>query len=221
MLNIEVLATVIVFLASLAAFIYGVVTILIRKKALYLKMIVLAVACILISRLYLVLQYLTRGEIPDGFHVGILGGVGCFLFLLSSNYGQMDSLADDGSAQFAKYRLISWLAPVVLIIVYIPTFMAGGTLDKVVGYTVAMVFVVISARFHLKHLIFPDVDYGIIKCIRGYNALALLLCLAVTVTFMSEVNSFTYLYLAANIVIAGCCVAILPVLRKEAAKWTI
>ena len=32
-----------------------------------------------------------------------------------------------------------------------------------------------ACYFHVKHLMIPDVDYGVVRCLRGYNALALVL----------------------------------------------
>ena len=89
------------------------------------------------------------------------------MFFFSANYGQMDSLADDGSRKFLKYRLISRLVVVPFVAVYVPVYFYNVSLVAFIGYDVVMFFLVNAARFHLKHLIFPDVSYGVINCLKA------------------------------------------------------
>ncbi len=219
-MTIEIITNLIILAASLLGFIYGLFTILIRKRPLYLKMVVLAVACMMISRIYLLLQYLTGKDIPDGFHVGILCMLGCFLFLFSANFGMIDGLADDGSMKFLKYRLISWIVPIVLIASFVPMYAFDNISIKLIAYSVVLFVVAISARFHFKHLILPDVDYGVVRQIRGYNAVALFLCLSTTVMLVADLRQMTHLYMVAGCAMALFCLIILPILKKEAMRWT-
>ena len=220
-MNHEMIAALIVFIASLVGFLYGAFTIILRKKALYLKMVALAVACIMMSYLYFILQLATREEIPAGFNVGMLGLTGCFLFLFSANYGQMDSLADDGSKKFAKYRSLSFIVPVILAFVFSYVYLTDAEPARKISYTLVAAVVIAASRFHLKHIIFPDVDYGVIRCVRGYNVIALILCSSTVVMMIADCADMSGLYIGSNIVIAGCCVIVLPVLKREVAKWTI
>ena len=222
-MSLEMIADIIMCAASFISFMYGLCTILVKKSALYLKMVVMAVACIMISRINIMLQYLTNGEEIQIFHVGLLGLVGCFMFLLSANYGEIDRLADDGSRHFLKYRLLSWLAPVILLVVYVQAFLMGVHVSQSRTFicSVVMLVLLIASRFHLKHLIFPDVDYGIVRQIRGYNTLALILCLATTVLLMGDITDNSVLFFGAGIVMSVCCLIILPLLRREAARWTM
>ena len=84
-----------------------------------------------------------------------------FMFLLSANYGQLDTLADDGSASNLKFRLISWIAPVALIAVYLPIYFIGESIVTIISYNVVMFFLINASRYHLKHLIIPDVELPI------------------------------------------------------------
>ena len=219
-MKLEMLTDIIICIACMISTIYGFVSILITKKGLYIKMVVLAIACMMISRINIVIQYLTNGTELQGYHVGLLGVIGCFLFLLSSNYGEMDRLVDDGSSEYTKYRLLSWIAPIVLLTIYSQVFLSNGSHSRTAICTVAMLFLAIAARFHFKHLIFPDVDYGIIRCIRGYNVVALVLCLATTLMMMADVLENSVIFFVAGIVMALCCLIMLPLLQKEVAKWT-
>ena len=222
-MTLEMVTDIIIFIASLVSFIYGFFKILIqKKKALYLKMIVLAIAGIMISRANIMLQYLTRGAENQDFHVGLLGLVGCFLFLLSANYGEMDRLVDDGSKEFFKYRMLSWIAPVILLVIFSLVFLGGASFSRsrTIMCSVVMLVLAVASRFHLKHYIFPDAEYGVVRRIRGYNAVALVLCLAATVLLMADVTGNSYMYFGAGIVMAIGCLILLPLLQREVAKWT-
>ena len=84
-------------------------------------------------------------------------------------------MADDGSKTFLKYRLIGLIAPVTTVCVYVLVFLIGDAplLWKIQGGKL-MVFVAQCSYYHLKHLVLPDVEFGIIKSLRPYNFFALL-----------------------------------------------
>ena len=138
-------------------------------------MITLAMLCIVFSRLSNIVRIVTLGNLYDSFQLGFLGGIGSFLFFFSSNFGTIDTMADDGSREYLKYRLIGLIAPVVTICVYFVLFWVGdaSVLWKVQG-GMLMVCVAPCSYYHLKHLILPDVDFGIVKSLRPYNFFALM-----------------------------------------------
>ena len=74
-------------------------------------MITLAVGCTAFGKLYQVIRLLTVGEIYREFQPGLLGMIESLMFLFSANFGMMDHLADDGSKQFRKYRMIPSVLP--------------------------------------------------------------------------------------------------------------
>ncbi|HAK58068.1 MAG TPA: hypothetical protein DCP06_03720 [Lachnospiraceae bacterium] len=219
-MSIEMITDLTILLCSQIGFLYGVFTILIKQRPLYLKMVVLAMACMMVSRIYVILQYLTKGDVPDGFNLGMLGLLGCFLFLFSANYGMIDGLADDGSAEFMKYRLISFIAPAVLLAGYCSLYFFRSADTGMIMYTIVVFFIALSARYHFKHIIFPDIEFGVVRLIRGYNAVALLLCLFTTLFIISVVTENSIMYLVTGILVSLCCLIIIPLLKKEATKWT-
>ena len=174
-MDLYLLANIIACVFSFAALIYGAAEFLKPQKALYGKMITLAMLCIVFSRLSNIVRIVTYGNLYDIFQLGFLGSIGSFLFFFSSNYGTINSMADDGSREYLKYRLIGLIAPVVTICVYFLVFWMGdvSVLWKVQG-GMMMACVAPCSYFHLKHLIMPDVDFGIIKSLRPYNFFALL-----------------------------------------------
>ncbi|MCR5793606.1 MAG: hypothetical protein K6G65_10585 [Lachnospiraceae bacterium] len=219
---IGVITNAVILCTSLIGFLYGVFFILIHQRPLYLKMVVLAMACMLVSRGYILLQYLVKGEEPAVFHVGMLGLMGCFLFLFSANYGMIDRLADDGSMQFMRYRIVCWLAPLIIVGGFIgfclQKFSNPGS--KLITYLAVILIIALSSRYHFKHLIFPDVEYGVVRAIRGYNAVALLLCISTMVMIIADINGYTGVYLGAGFTISLLCLILIPILKKEATKWT-
>jgi len=94
---------------------YGLYRFFRDESALYVRMIVFAIGCAMLGRLFETLLILVNGSLTNGFHVGMLGIIGSFLFLFSANFGQMDSIVDDGSKRFFKTRLISFSAPLVIM----------------------------------------------------------------------------------------------------------
>lgn len=174
-MDLYLFANIIVCVFAFAALIYGATEFIKPKKALYGKMITLAMLCIVFSRLSNIVRIMTQGNLYDSFQLGFLGGIGSFLFFFSSNFGTIDTMADDGSREYLKYRLIGLIAPVVTICVYFVLFWLGdvSVLWKVQG-VMLMVCVAPCSYYHLKHLILPDVDFGIVKSLRPYNFFALM-----------------------------------------------
>ena len=219
-MTLDVITNLIIITASLLGFLYGTFTILLRRNPLYLKMVVLAMACMTISRGYILLQNLVKGTEPDVFHVGMLGLLGCFLFLFSANFGMIDGLADDGSFEYLKVRLISWVVPIAIIVGFVICCVPRNPGSELVPYSIVVLVIALASRYHFKHLIFPDVDYGVVRAIRGYNALALLLCVSTVVLIIADMNGYDVLYLVAGIAMAVWCMMLIPILKKEATRWT-
>ena len=185
-------------------------------------MIALAVGCVAFGRLYQVVRLLTGGDMTSGFQLGVFGVIGSLLFLFSANFGAMDSLADDKSGEFIKYRLIALVAPVAALVLDI-LFVGLTDLPRSVKIASALVtvFVMQASYFHLKHLIFPDVDFGIIKCLKPYNLLALLytfLCMAemVVIGLNNEIG-----ILIVGAMIGAVLIGIVISVERGINKWTI
>ncbi len=218
---IYIISNAFVCVCALISFIYGITQLFKPKKALYAQMIVLGVGCIAFGRLYQLVRLLTGGDILNEFQLGILGVIGSLMFFFSSNFGAMDSLADDKSKKYAKYRLIAFAAPLTALALYVGFLLLfdATRLWKIVGGVVTF-FIMQTTYFNLKHLIFPDVDYGVINCLKPYNAAVLfyaLFCIAdiIALTRESEV--------AVAVVSAQIGITVLlitPLLVKGVRKWT-
>lgn len=190
------------------------------RKPLYASMIVLGTGCIMIGRAYTFLRLITGLETEGIFHVGILGTVGAFAFFFSANFGQIDSLVDDGSKQFLKYRIISLSGIIAAAVIYIfILFSPAPTAEKV---TDAVVFVTIAAAsyFHIKHILIPDVDYGVVRCLRSYNICALSYGVLCMFELMSAANGFTAFRVTVCLLQCAVSLLIVPAMDMGVRKWS-
>ena len=209
------------FICMAVSFTYGIVRFFKKGKALYLQMIVGGLGCMMLGRVFQFVTLLTRGMLPEGFHIGTLGIVGGFVFFLSANYGQMDKLLDDGAKENRKYRLLGLLAPLLMAGIYCLIFFFNPGLESMIVYGVMTAIIMFASYFNLKHFIFPDVEFGIIRSLRGYNLIALLLGVLsvgeITLMLWNKTVPLLILYIAICVV----SIAIVPILEKGVKKWTI
>lgn len=214
--------SIILTVCAAIGFGYGLFRFFRDDEALYIRMIVFAVGCAMLGRLFETLQLLVSGSIGSGFHVGMLGVAGSFLFLFSANYGQMDSIVDDKSKTFRKTRLISVAAPAVVVAMWLLTVKAAGFNQTTVAYGAEAILIAQAAYFHLKHVIIKDVDFGLIRAIRNYNLLALVyafLCMAEML--VKTINLPAVFFVIVYILQCGVMLAFVPVLERGVKKWTI
>ncbi len=201
------IANIIVCVGALAGYIYGKIRLFrAGKSMLYAQMIALSLLCITYGRLYHIVRLVTDGSITESFQLGFLGVLGSLIFFFSSNFGTVDSLVDDGSKKLKKYRLIALAAPAAAVVLYVCLFLWGevAPLWRVQG-AVLTLLVIPTSYFNLKHLIFPDVEGGFVKCLRPYN----LLVLIYTASMMME-----YFAMSRNnglLTLISCCIAGLSV----------
>ncbi len=174
-MNYYLLANIIVCIFAFVGFVYGAMQFFRHGKALYGQMITFALLCVVIGRIFNIARILSGVNFIGSFQLGTLGIIGSFMFFYTSNYGTLDSIVDDGTKEFLKYRLIAMVAPVVVIGLYFPLFFLGDVTKiwKVQG-AVLLFFMALCSYFHLKHLVITDVEFGVIKNLRPYNLLALL-----------------------------------------------
>ncbi|MEG0771389.1 MAG: hypothetical protein RR436_05775 [Clostridia bacterium] len=212
---------ILLLISSSIAFACGVVQFFKKGIPLFTQIVICGLGCMMLGWLFHIVILLTSGQIAYGFNVGKLGLVGGFLFLFSASFGQMNGLVDGGEKIFRKYRVISLLAPVAIIAIYIPVLLSSAKIDiKCVDAVLCLIFA-LSSYYNLKHLIIPDVDFGILKSIRGYNLLALLLSVFSAINVVSADLQWGLVRFIVSIIIAIIYIAIIPVLAKGAKKWTI
>ncbi|MBP3205327.1 MAG: hypothetical protein IJ147_00230 [Lachnospiraceae bacterium] len=206
-------------LCAAVSFICGAIKYFKPRKPLYATMIVCGVGCIMFGRSYQCVRLLTGYPVTEDFQVGILGIVGAFSFFLSANYGQMDSLVDDGSKAFGKYRAVGWLGTLLIGVLYViflrSEVSAGG---KIVCGIVTMI-IGLACYFHSKHLLIYDVDYGVIRCLRYYNALAFLYGILCMFEMIALGYQKDVLLIAVSIFMCAVSALIIPAMDRGVQKW--
>lgn len=210
-----------IFICTAVSFTYGAIRFFKKRKALYLQMIVGGIGCMMLSRAFQFITILTRGSFPSGFHIGTLGMAGGFLFFLSANYGQMDKLLDDGARENKKYRLFALIAPCVLAGIYSLLFLIPAAADNRVIYGIMTLVIMFASYFNLKHFIFPDVEFGFIRSIRGYNLIALMLAVLSVGEMVLLALNMQIPLLILYVAICAVSIAIVPILEKGVKKWAI
>ena len=173
-MDLFLLANLIIGIMAFASFIYG-VYIFKNKKALYGRMITLAMLCIVFGRLFNIVRIMTGGNLFQYFQLGLLGSIGSIMFFFTSNYGALDSLVDDGSKEFSKYRKMGFIAPAIFVLLYIALFLFGNITDLwKIQSAILIIFISLSSYYHFKHIIIPDVEFGVVNNLKPYNTMALL-----------------------------------------------
>ena len=208
--------------ATLFSFIYGVSKFFKKGKPLFLQSITMAMGSHALGSIYHVCQTLTTETVLEGFTPAYLGRIGFFLFFIAASYGQMDRIVDDGTKQIRPTRYIALLAPLLVILLYLPNCLMED-LPLATKIAVALVWLpaIFSVYYNLKHAIIPDLDFGFIKAIKPYNALAACLGFAELLCL----TAWDYLYntqlVITSVIFAVLCVALIFAAKKGAEKWTL
>ena len=220
-MTLELAMNILIFVCSLIGSAYGLLNFFKEKKALYLKLVTCGVMSLMFSRLYQVIFLTTQGNLNSGFHIGLLGLIGSFMFFFSANYGQMDGLVDDKTNAFRKTRIISLIAPLLILLIYLFFFVKINNTQLRIAWGVVTFFIIQCAYYSFKHIIIYDVDLGIIKSLRKYNILALAFAFLIMLEAVSLYMDIKPLYIASCVCIGFVAVALLPVLKGGVKKWTI
>lgn len=221
-MDLLLVANIIVCLAAFFGFIYGGILFFRPKKALYAQMITLAMGVIGFGRLFLVCRILTGGEITETFQLGFVGMFASFLFFFSANYGAVDSLIDDSVNRSIWSRLVPFLAPLAAIILYIVFFIVRDTslMWRIFGAMLTL-NIALSTYFNLKHFISPDIDKGVITCLRPYNLLALIYAASVLVECIGLSSGNVVLAFVAGLISAISIILIIPLIERGVKRWLI
>ena len=154
-MTIDLIGNGIVCIMSLLGFIYAAVHFFRPETETYQKMIAGALGCLFICRLYEIVQFFVAEKLPKIFQVGVLGGVGCFMFLFTAFISTMDGFVDDGSKIFKKYR---WKA-VCFTLIYdaaaVMTLMSPSAPSMKISNAIEQIMIGGTAFYSFKQLIIP------------------------------------------------------------------
>ncbi len=203
-------------IGALIATVFGCFTIFRKKTPLFYKIIFFSMLTCLMGNIYTWLYNLLWQSSDDGFHIGYLGYVGMFFFLYSSYYGAINNLADGKQPQFKRFRVI---AGIVAATFFICSVLSMYFSDKKFWIYIVVIPMSFTIYFAMKLLIIPDIEMGIIKVMRPYNALIIGLCICMMLSILSVSGSMleTVSSICTGILLALC----MPVARNGVRKWFI
>ena len=86
-----------------------------------------------------------------------------------------------------------------------------------------IVFICIAAAsyFHIKHMIIPDVEHGIVNCLRTYNILAFTYGILCTLEIAAAANGIVFLRVAACLLECVVSVLLIIAMDKGVRKWSL
>lgn len=170
------------FSLYLGAFILGIIFFARKKSPLYFRLLFYSTACFLLEEVYNFTDYICTGEWIDSFSFAAFGAGAGYAFMLSANYGLFDSIVDDGSKGCKRARKLAFLAPLVLITVFV---VFGIKYFRITGKVLYVILLLLSklpaffaSYYHMKHLILPDVISFMVNPLRLCNAACLIIILS-------------------------------------------
>lgn len=193
-----------------------------RKKALFPKLVAAGLGCMTLGCVHDMVYLLVTGTYANDVYVGHLGVMGCFLFLISASYGQLDGIFDDKSKENRKFRILALLAPLVLTLLFIPTYLshrmtAGMKLVDYLGWLP----IIVASYYNCKHAILPDRGFAFVKAVRPYNIAAVILEISeVLYLTMYTVENQTGIVVC-SVFVAVSAVGVMYFAKKGAREWTI
>ena len=198
------------------ALLYGLYTAFRKHTPLYYKIVFFAMASCFLGLGYCSLAQLLWPQGLQGFHVGYFGSVGMYFFLYSSYYGAINSLADDGTRRFRLYRAAAFFVAALTAVLAGTGIWVLGTGERLLS-TLVLVPVVATVYFSVKHLIFPDVEMGIIAAMRPFNAMVAALCMLQAADLcLPAAGAGAWVRAVCMAVLLAAC---LPVARKGVQRW--
>ena len=217
-MNMAFLSELFLLAGSVAGFTYGIIVFLSKKTPLYAKMIAGAVGCMMFGYLLAVIRRIAGFE-ERAFRLDYLTYIGVFLFLLTANAGLMDGLVDDGNKRVKKYRVIALAAPVAVLLLSAPVILSEiPAVSKICCGAVAL-FAAAASYFNLKHAVIPDVEFGVIHCVRAYNWIALLYAVLLTATLAARALGWEIAVLILSILTCVDMILILPMMKRGIDRW--
>ena len=180
-----------------------------------------ALGCLFIERLYEIVQYVVAGDLAEGFIVGDVGNIGCFLFLLAANIGALDSLMDDGSDELKKYRLVAFIAPLVTVISAIAIMFSPSNIGRNITCAVEELFIGASAYYSLKHLIIPKRYSDFLSGLRPFHLFSLLLAFGITMenVFWCYQLNIQVIWFIPYAILLAAMLPLAPALERGTRQW--
>jgi len=179
-----------------------------------------AFGCFMMGHLYEFLSDLIGVYDQSIFNVGMVARIGGFGFIFSASFAQMDGLVDDKTRTVAKYRFIALIAPVAMALIYAPIALSSLGIYVKVMYGIVFLFGALAGYYNLKHLIIPDVSFGIIASIRLYSLFSLFSTLLYAMMISSHFMGYETVSFGLGILLGITYPCTVIAMEKGRQKWT-
>lgn len=156
--------------------IYGVVRLFKKSVPMYFQLAVCAVWSFAIQMIYSILIIVCANDFQNDNNLSFLGMATMFTFLACSNYGQFNTLVDEGSKKLRPLRLVSLAAPAFAAAFYafICLRYEGATAWFDFVFATVMIPLAFSSYFNLKFVLMKDNGDNFIRGVKPLNLAALL-----------------------------------------------
>lgn len=220
----ELISEIIKSFLLTAASIWGISVSFKKRGALFLQIVAFALGCMALGNIFVLALNITAPEevlvtLTKDFNIGLLGIFGMFAFIFSASYGQIDGLGDDHSRELRKYRLLALIAPIVNAIILMAIVFSGIEVHMQIIYAILFLPAILASYYNLKHLIIPDVELGILACIRKYNLVALIMTVLVLLATATKQYDVSILYSILNILTGLIAPIVFYFAKKGSEGW--
>ena len=217
-MSIERILEIIYTVTAAAAFGIGANRYFRKPAPLFIRMVVCMMGCRFLQGL-LEMLLVREGADLNSFSLAGIGELAQFLFLICANYGAMDSLCDDGTKAFMKYRIIAGVVPLgIMVYAFFTVGKVADSMAESILFLVGMLIPLIALYYHIKHLIIKDVEDGVIGNIRLYNLIGIVNCVCFFASWLSYIGSLPWIIAMIFFILVN--VTMLPALVHGAKKWT-
>ena len=192
------------------------------KGAWFPKFVATGLGCMALGCLHDTVYLLVTGHHADDICIGHLGVIGCFMFLISASYGQLDGIFDDRSKGNRKYRLLALLAPLLMSLIFIPALHTDrlSPAMKVVHF-IGWIPMIAASYFNFKHAILPDGGFAFVKAARPYNITAVLFGFAEIVYLTMYILEKPQMAVICAVFLAVSACFMMFFAKRGAEQWTI
>ncbi len=150
----------------------------------------------------------------DGGGAGIGGGDQSGNGTVIINGGVVNAMGGNCSAGIAAI-----IAAVVLAAALIPILLGPVSRTFKISSAVVSCIIGVASYFHVKHLMIPDVDYGVVRCLRAYNVLAAALSLLSMLELIALAWDLDVLLYGSGVGLCTVTLALVPTMDKGVKKW--
>lgn len=217
----NLVVTIVACAIAVTGFIYAGFAMRKKKMALYFLLLVFAVGCFTLQQIAILVA--TLCNVSSALNIGRTGLLACNLFLVSANYGSLDSIVDDGSSENIPAKNKGKIAAAIFAIILAVYF---GVALKTKVYlavinTVLMIPAVFGVYYNVKHIFMPIDALGLLDATKKCDMSALSFHLYNIIYIFAFTLGSNVLYNLSMILISLSLFALSIFAVKGAKEWSI